>query len=290
MFEGSCTALITPFDKSGNVNYQVLKQLVDRQIVSGTKALVILGTTGEAATITPEERKKIISFVVTITASKIPIIVGTGSNSTKIAVSFAKEAKALGASACLVVTPYYNKCNQNGLYQHFKTIATESQIPIILYNVPSRTGVNLLPETVIKLSRIKNIVGIKEASGNLNQIKDIILNTKSDFALYSGNDELTLETILAGGKGVISVTGNCYPDLVDLECFFALNFDYKNARRISNILYPINKALFLDINPICVKKYLQLMGINVGNPRLPLTSPNAKVINKLKEIKKQYEN
>lgn len=290
IFEGSAVALVTPFDKNNEVNYFELKSLIEFQIANGTKAIVILGTTGEASTITPEERTKIIKFSVCIVNKRVPLIVGTGSNSTVSAINLSKEAESLGADAVLVVTPYYNKCNQEGLYKHYKLIAKNINIPVILYNVPSRTGVNILPETVKRLSRIKNIVAIKEASGNISQIKSIIDQVPSNFYVYSGDDGLTLPLISMGAKGVVSVTANCYPSKVQYLCEFALNGDFFNAKRIDCDLSKINSALFLDINPICVKFYMNLIGFDVGKTRLPLSKPSLEIQNKLKDIKKYYEN
>ena len=290
IFQGSGVALVTPFTKDNKVDYFTLKNLIDYQIASGTKAIIILGTTGEASTISQDERTKIIKFAVCLASGKIKVIVGTGSNSTKTAIKFSQEAESLGADGVLVVTPYYNKCNQEGLYFHYKKIAQSIKIPIILYNVPSRTGVNLLPETVLKLSKIKNIVGIKEASGNLSQIAELCWILPAKMAVYSGDDLLTLPAISVGASGVISVTANCYAEEVSALCDFALSGDYHNAQRMHKHLFKINKALFLDVNPICVKEYLNLKGFSVGKPRLPLTSPNLNTQKVLKEVFKYYEN
>lgn len=290
IFQGSGVALVTPFTKDNKVDYFTLKNLIDYQIASGTKAIIILGTTGEASTITQDERTKIIKFAVCLASGKIKVIVGTGSNSTKTAIKLSQEAESLGADGVLVVTPYYNKCNQEGLYFHYKKIAQSIKIPMILYNVPSRTGVNLLPETVLKLSKIKNIVGIKEASGNLSQIAELCWILPVKMAVYSGDDLLTLPAISVGASGVISVTANCYAEEVSALCDFALSGDFHNAQRMHKHLFKINKALFLDVNPICVKEYLSLKGFSVGKPRLPLTSPNLNTQKVLKEVFKYYEN
>ena len=290
VFKGSATALVTPFDDKGNINFYSMKNLIDYQIANGTKAIVILGTTGESSTISFEEREKLIKFCVCETKGKIPLVVGTGSNSTNTAIKLTKQAEKLGASACLCVTPYYNKCNQEGLFLHYKQIAKSTKLPIIIYNVPSRTGVNILPETVVKLSKIKNIVGIKEASGNMSQIAEIRQKTKSNFAIYSGDDLLTIPIMSLGCNGVISVTANCFPEKVSLLCDFMLNGDLKNANSINKQLFKINKALFLDVNPICVKHFLNLQGFQVGKPRLPLTEPSLITKYKLKDIKEFYEN
>lgn len=290
IFEGSGVALITPFNKNGEVNYFSLKKLIDYQIANGTKAIIILGTTGEGSTITPNEREKIIKFCVCMVGKKIPVIVGCGSNSTRQAIILTKQAKNLGADGALIVTPFYNKCNQDGLFEHYKTISRETKFPIIIYNVPTRTGVNILPETVLKLSKLKYIVGIKEASGNFLQISRLIHILPNNFAVYSGDDSLTFPLIMLGAKGTISVTANAYPALVSSLCQSALTLDYFNAKRLNDYLYEINTALFLDINPICIKYYMNLIGFDAGKTRLPLTEPSSIVIKKLEEIKKLYEN
>ncbi len=290
IFEGSAVAIVTPFDESNNINYFELKNLINFQIASNTKAIVLLGTTGESSTVTPNERTKLIKFAKCVIDGRVPLIVGTGSNSTKTAIEQSKEAEHLGASAVLVVTPYYNKCNQAGLYNHYKAIASSINIPVIIYNVPSRTSVSVSPETVIKLSKIKNIVAIKEASGNLAQIEEIISGTDDDFAVYSGDDGLTLPLLSIGAKGVISVTANCYPEWVQRLCDFALSGDFFNAKKCHYHLKQINKGLFLDVNPIPVKHYLTLQGFMVGKPRPPLFEADKKLKQKLKEIFNIYEN
>ncbi len=290
IFSGSAVAIVTPFDKNNEVDYFELKNLIEFQIASGTKAIVILGTTGEASTISREERKKIIKFSACVIEKRVPLIVGTGSNSTKHAIELSKEAEELEGDALLIVTPYYNKCNMEGIYLHYKAIADSVNIPIIIYNVPARTGVNVSPETVVKLSKIPNILGIKEASSNILQIEKIINMASSDFCVYSGDDGLTLPLIALGAKGVISVTANAYPSEVNYMCEYALSNDYFNARKMAEYLSKINKALFLDVNPICVKYYLNQIGFNVGKPRLPLTEPSNEIKKKLREMVKYYEN
>ena len=289
LFCGSGVALVTPFNNKGEVDYFELKNLISFQIASGTQALIILGTTGESPTISFEEREKIIKFVVCETSHRIPVIVGTGSNSTQSAIKLARQAESLGADGILVVSPYYNKANQDGIFKHYKAIAKSTRLPIILYNVPSRTGVNILPETVLKLSKIKNIVGIKEASGNLSQIAEICKRVPRSFAVYSGDDLLTLPILSLGAHGVISVTANAEPEKVQMLCNYAKNQDFFNAKRMHEYLFNLNKALFFDVNPICIKYYLHLKGFNVGKPRLPLTIPSTDIQNKLKEVFKQYE-
>ena len=290
IFSGSAVALVTPFDKNNEIDYFELKNLIEFQIANETKAIVILGTTGEASTITNEERNKIIKFAACVIDKRVPLIVGSGTNSTTTAIQYSKQAEELGADALLVVTPYYNKCNQTGLFFHYKAIAESVNIPIIIYNVPARTGVNVSPETVCKLSKITNIIGIKEASGNLLQIEKTINLVDDNFFVYSGDDGLTLPIIAMGGKGVISVTANIYPNEVYNLCEYALSNDYYNARKIASYLSKINKVLFLDVNPICVKYYLNQMGFKVGKPRLPLTEPSQDIKKQIKEVIKIYEN
>lgn len=290
LFKGSAVALVTPFDKNGKVNFFALKHLIDYQIANGTKALVVLGTTGEASTISKSEREKIIKFSVCQAGGQIPVIVGTGSNSTEKAIEQTKQAETLGADGVLVVTPYYNKCNQEGLFLHFKQIAKSTKLPIILYNVPSRTGVNILPSTLLNLAKIKNIVGIKEASGNMSQIAEICHKKPPNFAVYSGDDLLTIPIMSLGSDGVISVTANAEPEKVSLMCDFMLKQDISNALRLHNQLFNLNKALFLDVNPICIKHYLNLLGFNVGKPRLPLTEASFEIKQKVEEVHRLYEN
>ena len=289
IFEGCGVALVTPFNSKNEVDYFELKRLIEFQIASGVRAIIILGTTGESSTISMKEREKIIKFSVFVSAGLVPIIVGCGSNSTETAKGFVLQAKRLGADGALVVTPYYNKCNQDGLIVHYKTIANQSKFPIILYNVPSRTGVNIAPETALKLSQNKYIVGIKEASGNFAQITKLLNILPPSFAVYSGDDSLTLSMLSLGAKGVISVTANAYPSMVQTLCDFAFKSDFLNARRIHRELLSINEALFLDVNPICIKKYMNLLGFNVGKPRLPLLEANTIISKKLEKIKRQYE-
>lgn len=290
IFEGSAVALITPFDSAGNVNYFELKKLIEFQIASGTQAIVILGTTGESATITNDERTKIIKFCIYQVNHRIKVIVGTGSNSTVTAIKLSIEAESLGADALLVVTPFYNKCNQMGLIQYYKSVAESVKLPIILYNVPARTGVNISPETVLKLSKIRNICAIKEASGNLHQVAKLNHILPANFSIFSGDDMLTLPIIMMGGKGVISVTANCYPELVQNLCEFSLKNDLFNAKRMFKYLFSINNAMLLDVNPICVKFYMNLLGFDVGIPRSPLSVPSHEIQKVLKEVKSEYEN
>ena len=254
-----------------------------------TKAIIILGTTGESATILPEERTKIIKFCVSQIAGRIPLIVGTGTNSTKTSIKLSKEAEKLGVNGLLVVTPYYNKTSQEGLFLHFKSIAKSTKLPMILYNVPSRTGIDILPETVLKLSKIKNIVGLKDAGGNLSKSINYLQLLPKNFALYSGDDLITYPLMCLGYHGVISVTANAYPAIVSSMCESVICKQYDNALRLHNHLYKINTALFLDVNPICIKFYMNLLGKNVGKPRPPLTLPSKDNQSILKKVKGDYE-
>lgn len=289
VFKGSAVALVTPFSDNGEVNFYELKKLIEFQIASGTKAIVVLGTTGESATITPDERNKIIKFCVGQVSGRVPVIVGSGSNSTETAIKQTKEAEKLGADAVLIVTPYYNKTSQDGLILHYKKVAKSTKLPVILYNVPSRTGVNILPETVLKLTKIKNIVGLKDASGNIMQSMKNLAVLPKNFALYSGDDALTFPLMAMGYHGVISVTANAYPNLISSMCDDILNGKFKNALRIHNHLYRINIGLFADVNPICIKFYMGLIGKNVGKVRFPLVEPNKATKTMLMELKNHYE-
>lgn len=290
IFKGVAVALVTPFDKRGEVNFYELKKLIEFQIASRVNALVILGTTGEASTLTDDEREKIIKFCVCQVSGRVPVIVGTGSNSTERAVLMTKQAEKLGADGILVVTPYYNKTSQEGLIFHYKKIARSTKLPVIIYNVPSRTGMNILPETVLELSKVKNIVGLKDAGGNITQSIKYSMVLPKEFALYSGDDSLTYPLMSLGYHGVISVTANAYPTLVSSMCESLLNGMIANALRLHRHLYKINNALFEEVNPICIKQYLKLLGRNVGECRLPLVAPQKHTKKLLEDVKNYYEN
>lgn len=287
LFKGNCTAIITPFTKNGRkINYEVFKTLIDKQIEGGVSAIVFLGTTGEAATLSQRERKKVIAFAVNYVNKRVPVIIGSGSNNTKDAIKKCKTAQSLGADGLLVVTPYYNKCTQTGLISHYKAISKKVNLPIILYNVPSRTGVNILPKTVKELSKIKNVVAIKEASGNIDQMAEIVRICDPSFSLYSGDDALTLPCLSIGGKGVISVVSNIYPQMMTDLCDTFFNGDIESSRNIQFKLNPLIKSLFIETNPIPVKEALNIIGFQVGPTRLPLTKMNKENIPALKkEIK-----
>ena len=288
IFYGSCSAIVTPFTKDGKeINFNTLKKLIDYQLDNGTNAIVFLGTTGESSTLTKEEKISIVKFAVSYINGRVPVIVGAGSNNTKIAVENSILYESLGADALLHVTPYYNKCTQNGLIKHYLEIANSVNIPIILYNVPSRTGVNILPSTVEKLSKHKNITAIKEASGNMDQITSLLSSLQDDFSVYSGDDALTLPILSVGGKGVISVISNVAPREMANLCSAYFSNDYELCKEIQLKLYPLIKLLFLEVNPIPIRAALQIAGFDMGPPRLPLTPAESETILKLKaELKK----
>ncbi len=272
LFKGCCPAIVTPFTQNGKkINFKTFAKLIDFQLENGISAIVFLGTTGESSTLTAEEKESVVKFAVEYVAGRVPVIVGAGSNDTAVAIRQSQLFEDLGADALLSVTPYYNKCTQKGLFQHFADIAGSVKLPILLYNVPGRTAVNLLAATVKKLSAIPNIVGIKEASGNLTQTAEIIAGCGPEFSVYSGDDELTFATLALGGKGVISVVGNVLPQKMSELCaeFFAGNLE--KSRMIQFELNPLIKALFYEVNPIPVKKALSLLGFKTQALRLPLT-------------------
>ncbi|MDR0280515.1 MAG: 4-hydroxy-tetrahydrodipicolinate synthase [Paucimonas sp.] len=271
MIAGSMVALVTPMDAQGRLDWDSLSKLVDFHLQNGTHAIVAVGTTGESATLDVEEHIKVIEFVVKQVNGRIPVIAGTGANSTSEAVHLTQNAKDAGADACLLVVPYYNKPTQEGLYQHFKHIAEAVDIPQILYNVPGRTSCDMQAETVIRLSTVPNIIGIKEATGDLARAKAILDGVSDDFIVMSGDDPTAVELILLGGKGNISVTANVAPrEMADL-CEAALRGDAETARAINEKLMPLHKHLFCEANPIPVKWALVEMGLMHKGIRLPLT-------------------
>ncbi|MDD0972962.1 4-hydroxy-tetrahydrodipicolinate synthase [Pseudomonas fontis] len=271
MIAGSMVALVTPMDAQGRLDWDSLRKLVDFHLENGTHAIVAVGTTGESATLDVEEHIKVIEFVVKQVAGRIPVIAGTGANSTSEAVHLTRNAKNAGADACLLVVPYYNKPTQEGLYQHFKHIAEAVDIPQILYNVPGRTSCDMQAETVIRLSTVPNIIGIKEATGDLKRAQTILDGVSKDFIVLSGDDPTAVELILLGGKGNISVTANVAPrEMADL-CEAALKGDAVTARAINEKLMPLHKDLFVEANPIPVKWALVEMGLMHKGIRLPLT-------------------
>ncbi len=270
IFKGAAVALITPMNEDSSVNYEKLKELVELQIKGGTDAIVACGTTGEAATLDINEHIEVIKKTVEYVAGRVPVIAGAGSNDTAFAISTVKLAEEAGANGLLVVTPYYNKTSQAGLIAHFKMIAENTSLPIILYNVPSRTGTNIKPETYKELSKIENIVATKEASGDLSAVAEIAHLCGDDLAIYSGNDDQIVPVMSLGGLGVISVLSNVAPKETHDICQHALDGDFAASRKLQLEYLPLINALFSDVNPIPVKEALNIMGLNVGECRLPL--------------------
>jgi len=283
MFEGSTVAIVTPI-KNNKVDKDAFRKLVEFQLKNKTSAILACGCTGEPATMSMEEHKDLIKHTVDIVAGRRPVIAGTGSNNTREAIELTQEAEKAGADAALLITPYYNKPMPAGLYQHYKKVAENVSIPIILYNVPSRTGISILPETVCELSHIRNIIGIKEASGSLDQVSRIISLCDRNFTVFSGDDSLTLPIMAVGGKGVISVAANVVPLQVAEMTESALSGNWEKARKIHLELLPIFKVLFIETNPIPVKAALSLMNLIEAEWRLPLTPPSPSSMEKIREV------
>lgn len=276
LFKGAGVALITPFNEDNSVNYDMLKTLVKRQIDGGTDAIIVCGTTGEPATMTEEEKLSVISCVVEETAGKIPVIAGTGANSTETVIDFSKKVGKLGVDGLLIVTPYYNKATQNGLYAHYEAIAKSVDLPIIMYNVPSRTGCNIQPQTAARLGKdFDNIVGIKEASGNISQVAKLKKLAGDSLDIYSGNDDQVIPILSLGGIGVISVLSNVAPEDTHDMVMKYLSGDIKSALNIQLGYLDLIDSLFCEVNPIPVKAAMNLMGYQVGGLRLPLTQIEA---------------
>ena len=272
LFKGAGVALITPFNEDETVNYDMLGILIDRQIEGHTDAIIVCGTTGENATMSEEEKISVIDFTVKRVNHRIPVIAGSGGNSTKLVIDFSKKIEKLGVDGLLIVTPFYNKATQEGLYQHYSTIAKAIDLPIIMYNVPSRTGCNILPETALKLAlEFKNIVGIKEASGNISQITKLASLCRGCLDIYSGNDDQIVPILSLGGVGVISVLSNVAPQGTHDMVMAYLNGNEKKARQLQLDYLELVDALFCEVNPIPVKSTMNMLGFNVGSLRLPLT-------------------
>jgi 4-hydroxy-tetrahydrodipicolinate synthase len=287
MFQGAIVAIVTPF-KNGQVDEAALRDLIEFQIANGTDGIVPCGTTGESPTLTHEEHDRVIEITIDAVKKRVPVIAGTGSNNTTEALRLTKHACDAGADGALIVCPYYNRPTQEGLYQHFKTIAESVPIPIIPYNIPSRTGVNLMPEMVAKLAKIKNIVGIKEASGSITQMSDIINLCDDDFAVLSGDDIFTLPLMAMGGAGVISTVSNVAPaDMAGLVDAFAAG-DMARAKSFHRKMSPLIETLFIEVNPIPVKAALALMGKIEYEYRLPLCKMAEANFEKLKKIMVNY--
>ena len=288
LFKGCGTAICTPFNDSG-VNFEEFKKLINFQIDNGADAIIVCGTTGEASTMTTEEKIATIKCAIETSNGRIPIIAGTGGNNTKQVIEYSKTVEKLGVDGLLIVTPYYNKCTQNGLILHYTAIANEVSIPIILYSVPSRTGVNIEPKTCLELSKIENIVAIKEASGNLSQVAEIAQLCGDNLHIYSGNDDQIFPILSLGGLGVISVLSNIEPQYTHdiIQNFFEGNITLATQMQLKAL--PLIKALFSEVNPIPVKSALNQIGFNFGAPRLPLTEisneKEALLTKSLKEFK-----
>lgn len=289
IFTGAGVAIVTPFKADGSVNYERFAQMIEDQIAGGTDAIIVCGTTGESSTLTHEEHLDVIKYCVEKVAGRIPVVAGTGSNCTETAVYLSTEAEKYGADGLLLVSPYYNKATQNGLYKHYKTIADAVKIPCILYNVPSRTGCNIAPETVVRLcTDVENIVGVKEASGNIGQVVKLMALADGKVDLYSGNDDQIVPLLALGGKGVISVMSNVAPRQTHDICakFFAGDVEGSCKEQLRAI--PLYNALFCEVNPIPVKKALNLMGKEAGTLRPPLTDMEEENAAKLEKAMKEY--
>jgi 4-hydroxy-tetrahydrodipicolinate synthase len=289
IFTGAAVAIVTPFNADGSVNYEKLDNLIEFQIKNSTDAIVICGTTGEASTLSHEEHLDVVRHCINTVNHRVPVIAGTGSNSTETAIYLSQEAEKAGADAVLLVTPYYNKATQGGLYVHFKDTADAISIPCILYNVPSRTGCNILPETAVKLAKdVKNIVAIKEASGNISQIAQLAHLGEGLIDIYSGNDDQIVPIMSLGGLGVISVLSNVAPKQTHDLCQACLDGDFKKGLNMQLEALPLIDSLFSEVNPIPVKKALNLMGFEVGPLRKPLTEMEDAHAEILKENMKTY--
>ena len=289
IFEGAGVALVTPFTDSGEINYPKLTELLEEQIAGGTDAIISCGTTGESSTMSYEEHIEVVRYTCQVVKGRIPVIAGTGSNSTKEAIHLSVEAQKAGADGLLLVTPYYNKATQNGLYAHFKAVADSVNLPVLLYNVPSRTGCNIQPETILRLcSEVENIVGVKEASGNISQIAHLAAIGGGKIDIYSGNDDQIVPIMSLGGIGVISVLANVAPAQTHAICQSYLDGDCKESCRLQLEAMELCRALFCEVNPIPVKKALNLMGMGAGALRMPLTEMEPGNVQRLEKAMKNY--
>lgn len=288
IFTGAGVAIITPFTKEGKVNYPALKTILEYQIAHGTDAIVICGTTGESATLSHEEHTEAIHFTVETVAHRIPVIAGTGSNDTAYALHLSNEAEKIGVDGLLMVTPYYNKASQAGLIKHYTYLADRVSTPIIIYNVPSRTGCEVKPETYAELSKHKMIYAAKEASGNISTIAKTISLCEKDFAIYSGNDDQITAIMSLGGKGVISVLSNVAPQVAHDIAATALAGDFEQSRKLQIEYLELCNALFMDVNPIPVKQAMNMMGFDAGPLRMPLCEMNEANTAKLKAVMEKY--
>ncbi|MBQ3145191.1 MAG: 4-hydroxy-tetrahydrodipicolinate synthase [Clostridia bacterium] len=287
IFKGCGTAIITPFTEDG-VNFEEFRKMIEFQISEGVDSIIVCGTTGESSTMSTEEKKETIKFAIDVANKRVPIIAGTGGNCTKSAIEMSKYAESIGADAVLVVTPYYNKTTQAGLIAHYKAIAESISIPVILYNVPSRTGLNIAPATYLELSKIENIVATKEASGNISQIAEIANLCGDNLAIYSGNDDQVLPILSLGGLGVISVLSNIIPKDVHNMVKYFLDGNVKEAIKLQLDTLKLTSALFSEVNPIPVKAACNMIGFNAGIPRLPLVEMTDAGKEKLKNEMNSY--
>ena len=283
IFKGSGVALITPFNEDGKVNFEKLGELVEFHIENNTDAIIACGTTGEASTLDDEEHLAVIKYVIDKVNKRIPVIAGTGGNDTNHSIYMSQQAEKLGADALLVITPYYNKGNKSGIKKHFEAIAASVKIPIIMYNVPGRTCVNMSPSLVAELAKLDNIVAIKEASGDLAQVAEIARLVPDDFAIYSGNDDSILPLLSLGGHGVISVLANICPKETHDLVYKFFEGDLESSRKLQLEMKPLIDALFIEVNPVPVKTAANLLGFNVGNLRLPLAEMDSKNIEVLQK-------
>ncbi|MDF2866388.1 MAG: dapA1 [Clostridia bacterium] len=288
IFKGAATAIVTPFDDNLNVNYAKLKELIEFQISNGIKAIVVCGTTGESSTLTDTEKRELIRYTVQVVNKRVPVIAGTGTNNTAYSIELSKYAEKVNVDGLLLVTPYYNKCTQDGLYMHFCEIAKSVNLPIIVYNVPSRTSVNISVDTVVKLSKVPNIIGIKEASSDLSQIADILSKVDESFDVYSGNDDQILPILSLGGKGVISVLSNILPKETNNLCQLYFDNNTEQAKLLQLRYLKLIKSLFIEVNPIPIKECMNILGYNVGGTRLPLSKMSDKNIQTLKDTLKEF--
>lgn len=290
VFTGAGVAIVTPFKENGEVNYEEFAKQIELQIAGETDAIIVCGTTGEASTLSHEEHLDVIRYCVKVVNGRIPVVAGTGSNCTETAVYLSQEAEKAGADALLVVTPYYNKATQKGLFEHFKIVADSVKIPVILYNIPGRTGgVNILPETVVRLcTEVENIVGVKDATGNISQVAKMMSLANGKVDLYSGNDDQIVPMLSLGGKGVISVLSNIAPKQTHDICAKFFEGDVEGSRKIQLDAINLIDALFCEVNPIPVKKALNLMGLNAGILRRPLTEMEDANAAKLEKAMKEF--
>lgn len=289
IFKGAGVAIVTPFHEDGSIHYEKFAQLVEEQIAGGTDAIIVCGTTGESSTLTHEEHLDLIRFCVETVKGRIPVVAGTGSNCTETAIYLSQEAQKYGADALLLVTPYYNKATQNGLFAHYKKVADSVKLPIILYNVPSRTGCNIMPQTAVRLcTEVENIVGIKEASGNISQVAKLQSLADGKVDVYSGNDDQIVPILSLGGKGVISVLSNVAPGQTHDICQKFFDGDVEGSTREQLRAIDLCDALFCEVNPIPVKAALNLMGKEVGPARMPLSEMEPQNVERLKKAMKEY--